>query len=262
MSGIPVTAHFVERADDSEKLEAFFQDKSKETRRKIFVVHGTGGMGKTQLCVEYIRKQKNAFDAIFWLDGSSRDAVRKTSAEAASRLPGEERTKGTASADVQGQSQAAADVDELLGPLRRWLSLPANTNWLLVLDNVDRDWQTPQKDPQAYDFHKCLPTADHGNVLITTRLARLGQTPTSLELRKVDNTFGREILESRAGKGLKGTIFDAFQDQLAVLLTLVGERRCGQAASKTRRPSTRTRAGWRIPTADEQTGRPIPSGLR
>ena len=88
----------------------------------------------------------------------------------------------------------------------QWLSLAANTGWLLVLDNIDREWQGASgvADPQAYDFKDYLPPADHGNVLITTRLGRLQRANASLRLGEVDDNVGREMLEWRAGRALPG----------------------------------------------------------
>ena len=91
--------------------------------------------------------------------------------------------------------------------LHKWLSLEANTGWLLVLDNVDREWQGVRghMDPQAYNFKDFLPPADHGSVLITTRLGRLQRAKASLRMDAVAHDVGREMLESRAGRTLPGT---------------------------------------------------------
>jgi adenylylsulfate kinase-like enzyme len=40
-----------------------------QMRRKVFVLYGLGGIGKTQLAVEFARKHQSTFSAIFWLDG-------------------------------------------------------------------------------------------------------------------------------------------------------------------------------------------------
>lgn len=87
MKGLPMTFHFVQRKTEMMQLETFFQSKSDKIQRKVFVVRGLGGMGKTQLCVEYVRSHKNDFTAIFWLDGSSKDALRQSLANASARLP-------------------------------------------------------------------------------------------------------------------------------------------------------------------------------
>jgi hypothetical protein len=200
MTGLPVTERFVQREAEMRQLEKFFQPGADKKRRKVFVVHGLGGMGKTQLCVEYARRHKEDFTAVFWLDGSSKDALRQSLANAATRLPREGPSLGGHSVpkahDVEGSTEA----------LLQWLSLAANTGWLLVLDNIDREWQGASgvADPQAYDFKDYLPPADHGNVLITTRLGRLQRANASLRLGEVDDNVGREMLESRAGRALPG----------------------------------------------------------
>jgi hypothetical protein len=195
-----VTDHFVQREREMEQLEKFFGSDvdGNGRRRKVFVVHGLGGMGKTQLCVEYVRQHKEDFTAVFWLDGSSKDALRQSLASAAARLP----KKGPLSAGVPVQD--AHDVDWSIEALQQWLSSVANTSWLLVLDNIDREWQgaSGRADPQAYDFKDYLPPADHGNILITTRLGRLQRANASLRLGEVDIDVGRELLESRAGRKL------------------------------------------------------------
>jgi hypothetical protein len=203
MAGLPVTEHFVQRESEMAQVEKFFGGNDgggDSRRRKVFVVHGLGGMGKTQLCVEYVRQHKGDFTAIFWLDGSSKDALRQSLAAASARATRQGPPLTTLPVpDARG-------VDEAIAALHWWLSLDANTGWLLVLDNVDREWQGASgcEDPQAYDFKNYLPPADHGNVLITTRLGRLQRAKASLRLGEVDNDVGREMLESRAGRELLG----------------------------------------------------------
>lgn len=200
MVGLPVTEHFVKREAEMRELEKFFQADTDGNRRKVFVVHGLGGMGKTQLCVEYARQHKEDFTAVFWLDGSSKDALRQSLVDAASRLSRWDPVSG-------GQPLPDThDVDEAIAALHRWLSLEANTGWLLILDNVDREWQGAggRADPQAYDFKDYLPPADQGKVLITTRLSRLQRAKASLRLGEVSNDVGREILNSCAGEEIPG----------------------------------------------------------
>ncbi|KAK5690099.1 hypothetical protein LTR17_026065 [Elasticomyces elasticus] len=210
LKGIPVTDHFVQRDEEMKQLEAFFLPTSQPTPqptseptnqpagRKVFVVHGLGGMGKTQLCVAFARKHKDDFSAILWLDGSSKDAVRQSLANASLRLP-------TTSITPSGNpDRTATDLQDSIDGLLQWLSLPHNAGWLLIFDNVDRDWHSEPKDPQAYDYLAFSPEADHGSILVTTRLSRLQRPRASLHLHNVDDRCGREILEARAGKQLPG----------------------------------------------------------
>jgi hypothetical protein len=184
LKGIPATDHFVPRDSELKQLETFFQSVNKTSRQRVFVVHGMGGIGKTQLCVEYVRKHKADFSAIFWLDGSSKDALRQSFASAIARLTSE------ATHEEVRLSQGSEDVDESFNAFTSWLSSSGNSSWLIVIDNIDLDWQVEGADLQAYDYRNYLPHADHGNVLITTRLARLQIPGASLYLHEVSKIQG------------------------------------------------------------------------
>jgi hypothetical protein len=203
MKGVPVTNHFVQREVEITQVDRFFHDRVRERRQKVFVVHGLGGMGKTQLCVEYVRRYKEDFTAIFWLDGSSKDALRQSLADVAGRLLSSVATPAAAI----GQPSRSGHVDERIDAVQQWLSIEANTGWLLILDNVDREWQVAQNDAdaQAYNYRDFLPAVDHGNVLVTTRLARLQRPNASLHLEEVEDDVGREMIEAYAGRKLPGT---------------------------------------------------------
>lgn len=213
MKGVPVTDHFVQREAEMMQLDMFFHGDAKRGRQKVFVVYGLGGTGKTQLCVEYVRRHKADFTAIFWIDGSSMDALRQSLAYAAERLP---RSAATLAAAVGQPAQSGHDVDERIDAFQEWLSLEANTGWLLVIDNVDREWQVVQKeaDAQAYDYKDFLPSVDHGSVLLTTRLARLQRPNASLHLREVEDDVGREMIEARAGRKLPGMYMSVYGAQV------------------------------------------------
>lgn len=190
------------------QLETFFQSDVGKTRQRVFVVHGLGGIGKTQLCVEYVRTDQHDFSATFWLDRFSRDAQRQSMLNATQRLPS---SSTSMLAETSAALQApiyAHDIDGWVEHLSGWLSMPENTKWLLVSDNVDREWQSRRKDPEAYNFKDFMPSADHGNVLITTRLSCVQRPLASIYLQSVNYQLGREILESRAGKGLPSNYAD------------------------------------------------------
>lgn len=55
---------------------------------------------------------------------------------------------------------------------QRWLSMPANAKWLLIVHTVDRDHRD-QGDPQVYNVQLYFLHIDHASMLITSRLALL-----------------------------------------------------------------------------------------
>ncbi|KAK4973985.1 hypothetical protein LTR28_010914 [Elasticomyces elasticus] len=95
------------------------------------------------------------------------------------------------------------DVDVVVKGALRWLSLPSNQHWLLIVDNVDRNHLDKGKVPQAYDVKEFFPPADHGSILITSRLANLQRYGEGLKVDGVDDEQAKAILENNAGKPIK-----------------------------------------------------------
>ncbi|THV98493.1 TPR-like protein [Aureobasidium pullulans] len=197
LKGVPNIDHFVQRSNDMQELERFFSpQQSHDTRRKIFVVHGLGGIGKTQLSIEFVRQYQTKYSAVFWLDGSSKDALQNSFLNIVTRLPAGEVTLSLAHA----AKQASPDMKLIVRGVQDWLSLPSNHRWLVVIDNVDRDYTTKGTDPLAYELKEYLPAADHGNVLVTSRLSTLVAARNSHRLTRVDHDQSRAILEAAGGE--------------------------------------------------------------
>ncbi|KAK3896647.1 acyl transferase/acyl hydrolase/lysophospholipase, partial [Staphylotrichum tortipilum] len=203
LHGVPVSNRFVDRQSDTDELEQCLlpRYRSLRTRRRIFVLYGLGGIGKTQLAADFARRHKATFSSVFWLDGRSEDHLRQSLAGYASKIP-----KGQIpdrSRDTGLNSEK--DVDIVVADVLDWLARPDNVSWLLVFDNVDRDFEQGS-ETGAYDVRRYLP-GDHGSVLITTRLARMAQLGDSTRLKKADEELGAAIFKlmdetSRALLGL------------------------------------------------------------
>ena len=168
----------------------------------FYTAHGLGGIGKTQLAVEYARRHHSRYSALFWLDGSTEDQLKQSFIDMAHRLPQDQMTAGAAEA----LRQSSIDVDIVVNGVLQWLSLPSNQHWFLIIDNADRDHLHKDRDPQAYDVKKYFPSADHGSILITSRLASLERLGFGQKLGEVDAEQAKAILESNAGKSLNGEL--------------------------------------------------------
>lgn len=175
------------------QLEQVLVPRSRQSpRQKTHVLRGLGGMGKTQLVVELARRHHRRFSSVFWLDGRSKDTVKRSIASCAGRIPQGQIPE--ASRGYVGDS--SADVDAVVMDVMAWLARPNNTAWLLIFDNVDREYTSKCGDAEAFDVRQYLSSSDHGSVLITTRLARLEKLGESQELGKVDKAQAKAIFES------------------------------------------------------------------
>jgi hypothetical protein len=216
LKGIPV-GNFVGRNEQLRQIEQCLQPTSlaEKSRRKVFVIRGLGGMGKTKLAAEYTRLHQDKYSAIFWLDGSTKGRLHQSFLELAKHIsdgPLREEAAAASKGTVPNLQYAMTGV--LL-----WLSLPDNWKWLLVIDNVDREFRNPGKDEQGFDPEEAMPRADHGSILITSRLRSLKGTGTDLQLRRMEENEAEEILIHHAGRPLRG--WSLFHTTLIRLLTLL-----------------------------------------
>jgi hypothetical protein len=153
-------------------------------------------MGKTQLTVEFAWRHHRRFTSVFWLDGRSKDTLKRSIAGHASRIPQGQITE--TSRTYAGDS--STDVNVVVRDVMAWLMRSDNTAWLLIFDNVDREYSADSSDPDAYDVKSYFSVADHGSVLITTRLAKLEQLGESQQLGKVDEEQAQAILQTKYKK--------------------------------------------------------------
>ena len=192
IQGIPATRKFIDRPAEMRILQDALLPESSTTRRNVFVLRGLGGIGKTQLAVEFVRRHHAKFSAVFWLDGSSEDSLKQKLAHYASKIPVNQISEASKAYARNGQG----DVDVVVNEILSWLSQANNKRWLMVFDNVDREHDTPKPDPLAYDVERYFPASDHGAILITTRLVRMEQLGESQEIKRVDSNTSQDILKS------------------------------------------------------------------
>jgi hypothetical protein len=197
LAGVPRVNTFVDRPSEMAELEGVLLPQ-RETRQKVFVLYGLGGIGKTQLAVEFARRHHRKFSSVFWLNGGSEDKLKLSIARCASRIP----VGHISDTSREYSTGASGDVDVVVAAVAAWLAQPDNTDWLVVFDNVDRDFESEAPDPLAYDVRKYFPGADHGSILITTRLARLEHLGMSQQLKKMNRKQAQTMLESRYRKDL------------------------------------------------------------
>jgi hypothetical protein len=205
-----VVSQFVDRPAEMAAVEQLLLETSPTTlsappsatrrRRKVVVLHGLGGIGKTQLAVEFARKHNHRFSAVFWLDGSSKASLEQSFVNMAQRLPRDELT-----ADGAAQlSDTTVKAEVAVRECQRWLSIPSNLHWLLLIDNIDRDHRD-RGDAQAYNVQTFFPHADHGSILVTSRLSNLERLLGSgVQVGTLTAEQACAILENNAGRVVKG----------------------------------------------------------
>lgn len=117
---------------------------------------GLGGIGKTQVALEYAYQHALEYSAVFWVAAETGESLIASLLAIAEVLQLPERTN--------------TDQSRVLKAVERWLS--AHKGWLLIFDNVeDFDLLRPY-----------LPPARAGSLLLTTRQQATGTLALSMEL--------------------------------------------------------------------------------
>ena len=194
---------FVQRDAEMQTLEQLLKSTGLVSRQKVVVLHGLGGIGKTQLAIEFARKHYHRFSSVFWLGGASEASLKHSFTGILQRLPRDELTAD----GVEMLKNSTIDVDVAVRECLRWLSLPTNQHWLIIFDNVDRDYHRSD-DVQACDIRKYCPSTNYGSILMTSRLASLHRLGSVLKVGTVWMEQAREILESNAGRTIEGKVIN------------------------------------------------------
>lgn len=135
--------------------------------RKVFVLYGLGGIGKTQLAIKFAKDHQSEFNSTLFLDGSSEESLLKSFASIHRHIIEVKTPHLPDSALLAKASQMS--LEEMAQEVLQWLAQEHNNKWLLIFDNIDKE----PLDEGGFDIMPYFPQSDHGSILITTRLAPL-----------------------------------------------------------------------------------------
>jgi tetratricopeptide (TPR) repeat protein len=107
------------------------------------VLYGLGGIGKTQLAIEYAWRNSGSYDVIWWIRAEDPSTVASDYASLARELDLSEK--------------GAKDQTVTIHAVKKWFE--HNIGWLIIFDNA--------RDPES--IRSFLPNASGGHVLITSR---------------------------------------------------------------------------------------------
>lgn len=159
------------------------------------MLHGLGGIGKTQLSIAYAKRYRENYSAVFWLNAKDENTLKQSFVKIAKHILREHRfASGLSIKDIQ------ENVEETVDVVKSWLSLQNNTRWLMVFDNYDNPVTKNNKDPAAIDIREFLPESHQGSVIITTRSSQV-KIGHRIHVKKLDNMLdGLEILAKTSGR--------------------------------------------------------------
>jgi NB-ARC domain len=161
LANVPSIHHFEGRETYLQHLADNLLPESNPDQRKLEIVSGLGGLGKTQLALQFVKSYEDHFSSTFFIDAHSQESASQTFLGIHLRLWGDCNKQASG---IVGERKMLDT--QMITEVLKWFCLDGNTRWLLIFDNVDRQ----PSDPDGIDITAFFPPVNRGSILITTRL--------------------------------------------------------------------------------------------
>lgn len=145
---------------------------SGHTTTPVLPVSGLGGVGKTQLAVEYAYRQSTDYTLVWWLRAEEPATLATDYASLAQQLP-----------DLFLKEYDNQSI--VIDAVRQWLG--RHQGWLLIFDNAH--------DPAG--IHTFLPQGGSGHIVVTSRNPNWGDWATPLTVPVMDEGDAVALLAKR-----------------------------------------------------------------
>jgi hypothetical protein len=167
----PRNPNFTGRAEVIASLREELQ--SSHTAAITQVIAGLGGIGKTQLALEYAYRYASTYQAVWWIRAETRETRLSDFSSLAKKLP-------LLLVDETDESNMTREVVQ-------WLD--RNCGWLIIFDNVEH----------PRDVEPLLPKTGTGHVLITSRHGAWGAQARTIRINVWAAEEGAHYLLRRTG---------------------------------------------------------------
>jgi tetratricopeptide (TPR) repeat protein/DNA-binding XRE family transcriptional regulator len=165
---------FIGREEILERLHACLGTGQVAALTQSYGLYGLGGIGKTQVAVEYAYRHALEYSAVFWLAVETSDSMMASMQQIANQL--------------QLSERQAMEQPQMVAAVQRWLA--THSRWLLIGDNVE--------DLDLFQTMVPSSAARQGTILLTTRRQALGILAEPLELPPMSNEEGMALVQRRA----------------------------------------------------------------
>jgi hypothetical protein len=174
---LPQDPKFCGREDILVQIQQCFFSEGTDisSLRRVIVLTGLGGIGKSQIALEYAYRYASSDTSVFWINATNKETVDLSSLRIMENLICHYVTKYRDSPDfpriaadlgVPGKINSSGKLIVETGQsvwemVRAWLSKAGNRGWYLVIDGYD--------DVNLLNPSDMLPPGRHGYIIVTSR---------------------------------------------------------------------------------------------
>jgi tetratricopeptide (TPR) repeat protein/transcriptional regulator with XRE-family HTH domain len=170
----PPNPFFTGRESELLQLQRCFEYSARIAITQPVSVSGLGGIGKTQLALEYAHRcSLHLYRYVFWVNASNKASLEVSYLSLAHLL--------------QLPEQQEREVERIVQAVKSWLE--QESRWLLIFDNAD----------DLEMACSALPTRPRGHILLTTRSQIVGNLATLLQVEALSPQEGLLFLLRRSG---------------------------------------------------------------
>ncbi|KAF8473561.1 P-loop containing nucleoside triphosphate hydrolase protein [Kalaharituber pfeilii] len=170
------------------------------------VLYGMGGMGKTQIALEYVYRHHKDYSSVFWINASSEQTTKTSFIQIMEQLIEYHATlfdepdykhigsllgmAGKLGSVGLFSTEKPEEEQHVIKAVKKWLTAKQNNKWLLVFDNLD--------DLESFDINDYIPSCDFGTIIITSRRCGSTQGRRGLEVHQMQNNEAEKLLLTSA----------------------------------------------------------------
>src|SRR6266567_2328579 len=164
--------YFTGREEALRALHERFSTTKTSVLSQSQAMSGLGGVGKTQIAVEYAYRHREEYRCVLWVNAATRDTIIASFLEVATLLA--------------LPQQQEANQNKVIAAVTHWFR--EHDRWLLIFDNAD--------DLTLAD--EFLPPSDTGFLLLTTRHQAPATLADSLDIETMHQDEGALLVLRRA----------------------------------------------------------------
>lgn len=160
-------------------------------------ISGLGGIGKTQLALEYAYRYQREYTAVLWVGAGTQPQLFKDFAHIATLLQVPESQKN--------EPQQRYLVNEALDRLQ------TESGWLLIIDNVEEEFDEKNTDnvEESLKIDRILAMLKKGRILLTTRSQSIARLVQNLLLEEMQPEEGAQLLLLRDNRQSSPDVLNA-----------------------------------------------------